>query len=194
MSTNQCNLVLFDIDGVLANDGHRSHFADAGQWADYFHADRMVVDGLWAPGYDLLNAAYASRDVDRIGCLTGRREDSRKATEKWMNKNRIYVDYLIMRAFDDRRALPIVKTEAVSVLTKMYKSVKLYDDDAKIVNLVNEKCGREIAFLCDWVNRPDEYSSLIPVVPDKIMKPEKVSSEVLSKIDPELADFFEWAH
>jgi uncharacterized protein YcgL (UPF0745 family) len=143
-------LALFDIDGVIANDKHRTRFAVARQWDWYFQSTRMFKDAVWPEGR-LLLAAHIDAD-DQVGFLTGRREDRRRVTELWMRRNKIPFtsDWLLMRQLGDRRILADVKVAKVKELIAQGYEVVLYEDDPHVVDSVNAECGEGTAVLCTW--------------------------------------------
>lgn len=206
---NKWDLVLFDIDGVLADDRHRAHYVqkdltgkyahppfDAPSWSEYFRADLMAADGLWAPATALVNAFYASAKGDHIGCLTGRPETTRDATTRWLDKNRIYVDFLMMRDRKDHRSGADVKVDNLLVLSRMYNSVTFYEDKIEIVRAVQDACPANVIVKhCDWENNPNRYVVIeekkeLPKEPKsaKMERKNPVSDYVLA---PELAELFD---
>lgn len=86
--------VIFDIDGTISEVSHRVHHAQAGQW-DEFHSlageDRIIVKVA-----DLLRLLAKTH---KIILLTGRSENYRGATEKWLREAALDFSYtkLLMR-------------------------------------------------------------------------------------------------
>lgn len=140
-------LALFDLDGVLANDVHRQHHALARQWNEYFAL--MGKDKVWPQGRELYdNATLLEWDVMY---LTGRREDTRAMTRKWLKKKGF--DHklpLIMRPREERMPLAVLKAGIVAGLTSHYPTVLLYDDDPAVIDAVGDH-GRH----CTWHIKPE---------------------------------------
>jgi uncharacterized protein YcgL (UPF0745 family) len=143
-------LALFDIDGVIANDKHRTHFAVARQWDWYFQSTRMFRDDVWPEGRLLLQRHLCAGD--QVGFLTGRREDRRPVTELWMRRHGIPFtpEWLLMRQLGDKRILAEIKVEKVKELVAQGYEVVLYEDDPHVVDSVNAACGAGTAVLCTW--------------------------------------------
>lgn len=143
-------LALFDIDGVLANDTHRVEFALAREWDDYFRHDRVEADEVWPEGRDALDAEVARGDA--LAYLTGRREDLRTVTEKWLAEHNFPQAPLYMRPINVKVPLANLKTDVISQIlaTGVYSSVVLYDDDPEVIRLVRETLGEDAGVHCTW--------------------------------------------
>ena len=116
--------VIFDLDGTLANAGHRLHFIEKEpkDWDAFLSDDQMALDTPIEPIWKTLSALV--NDGNRIAFVTGRPERQREATSKWL------CDYagafsgahsvlfmitirLYMRQDNDRRPSHIVKEEGL---------------------------------------------------------------------------------
>jgi len=92
--------IVVDLDGTLCNTTHREHLI--GQW-DEFNAgckdDVSHPDVSWLVKFLCdLNLG----DLELIGC-SGRSEEHRTATERWLMDNDLFLDFVLMRpAFDFR--------------------------------------------------------------------------------------------
>jgi len=106
------NVILFDIDGTLANCQHRKHFIETKpkQWDKFFEAcdkdepieyTNKILDAIVSQGNSLILFA------------TGRPERVRQKTKDWLSYNCIDVDdyQLYMRADGDHRPDHITKRE-----------------------------------------------------------------------------------
>lgn len=150
-------LVLFDIDGVLADDRHRQHHALAERWSDYFADDVMMFDPVWKQGDDLMHQAL--HDGYRIGYCTGRREDTRRVTEAWLTINSFPVDLipLYMKPLSGKTKTPVYKAATIETLMNTDGlEVILYDDDPDVCAEVNRACGSGTAIHCTWHIKPIE--------------------------------------
>lgn len=145
-------LALLDLDGVLCDDRHRVAHALARDWVAYFGA--MDRDTVWPRGRELYeNCAFAGFAV---GYCTGRREDTRQVTRKWLKKHGFAHKLpLHMRALDDRRPLAEVKAEVVAkTLADGWREVWLFDDDPHVIDLVAQVPGA-VARRCTWYIKPE---------------------------------------
>lgn len=147
-------LALFDIDGVLADDRHRVHHALARHWFKYFDRSLVAADSAWPEG------VAAVRDFEEqgwtIGYLTGRREDLRDVTTKWLKRHGFPVGPLLMRPFTGSGIpLALFKLDRIE---KLYSAdalrpddqIILLDDDPEVIRVVGEKFGAGSVVHCTW--------------------------------------------
>lgn len=108
------SIVLFDIDGTLANTDHRLKFIypEPGQkkrW-DRFFAEAvhdLPIDHTWS-----LYQMYQEREWEiEMLIITGRPENYRGDTERWLERHGLDWDNLLMRPERDGRKDFIVKKE-----------------------------------------------------------------------------------
>lgn len=147
-------LAFIDLDGVIADERHRVHHALAREWGTYFSAELMRLDGVFRQGRELYeNCILAGFD---IAYLTGRREDTRPTTKRWLKRNGF--DHklpLIMRKLEDRRPLAKVKAGVVwEALEFGYDEVYLYDDDPYVIEEVRQVTGARGRH-CTWHIKPE---------------------------------------
>ena len=130
-------LVVFDIDGTLANIEHRLDYVrskpknwkafDAGIPND--KVNLPVAEMFWA-----LDAT----DQHTIVLASGRNERSRQATEDWLRKNSLNAyAKLYMRKADDFRSDDIVKQEILDQIIADYgkKPDMVFDDRPRVVRM-----------------------------------------------------------
>jgi len=106
-------MYVFDIDGTLSDASHRVHLIidyagkkiHSPNWDKFLDAAKddppipsmvTLITNLYEIGYEIILS-------------TGRRENQRKMTIKWLNKHKIKFDLLIMRPIGDSRSDTIVK-------------------------------------------------------------------------------------
>ena len=129
--------IIFDIDGTLADCQHRVHFVrnKPKNWPAFNRA--MKND---TPNWDivyLLRTFYS--DGLTILIASGRSEDDRAVTEKWLNevaKVQGMYDKLYMRASKDYRSDDIVKSEILDQMrADGYDPTIAVDDRQQVVNM-----------------------------------------------------------
>lgn len=149
--TDLKKLLLFDIDGVLADDTHRIQYALDKDWARYFQLS--AIDAPLETGVRLAQK-YGSDPDYEVQYLTGRRVDMYENTRLWLklqakvpNSERI-----TMRGFADRDVLSNYKTGVIKNALNggEFDSVNLIDDDPEVVRVVNETFGEGTATLATW--------------------------------------------
>ncbi len=144
-------LALIDLDGVLADDRHRVQYAISRDWGTYFGL--MHLDDVWQQGRDLYeNVPLAG--FDELAYCTGRRDDTRHTTRKWLKKAGFdHKAELIMRDTEDRRRLAEVKADVVGQRLRDYDEVWMFDDDPEVISEVS-KVERGVGYHCTWYIKP----------------------------------------
>ena len=130
-------VIVFDIDGTLANVEHRRHWVASKpkNWAAWNAG--MVNDTVHEDIKWLLNIFDNRSHNTRIVLCSGRGEETRAVTEQWLADNDIYYDALYMRAEKDNRKDSIVKVELLQQIRKDYGEPFLwFDDRSQVVNAI----------------------------------------------------------
>jgi phosphoglycolate phosphatase-like HAD superfamily hydrolase len=122
-------VIVFDIDGTLANSQHRMHWVSSKpkNWRACDAAipqDTVFEDIRW-----LLH----SLSSNRIIICTGRSESTRKVTEQWLADNDISYSALYMRKEGDYRKDSIIKAELLYQIMFDYSKPYLWFDDRQQV-------------------------------------------------------------
>lgn len=122
-------MVVFDLDGVIADADHRQHHLREGRpdWDAFFAA--ADTDPVIAAGAAL---AAAIDDEHGVVILTGRPATIRDLTVAWLDANAIRHDLLIMRPPKDRRSAVEYKVEELAALAADGADVRLVLDDAPL--------------------------------------------------------------
>jgi FMN phosphatase YigB (HAD superfamily) len=134
------NTLIFDIDGTLADARHRRHFV-LGKKRDYDAFYKGMVDD--PPLEDMCFLANLLADHPstpnflKLFVFTGRPEDYRAETEKWLST---YVpslfqkcEAILMRKKNDFRKDYVVKKEMLDYVQKLGYEVRLVFDDRPTV-------------------------------------------------------------
>lgn len=134
-------LVVFDIDGTLANNHHRIHHVKSSpkNWPAY---DAGISDdtAIWPMAETFRALRLAGYDIIFV---TGRSERSRKATVKWLDENDLHnsLSKIYMRADGDYRSDDIVKCELLDQIIKEYgfKPDIWFDDRPRVVRAIRAR-------------------------------------------------------
>lgn len=128
------HVVIFDIDGTLANTDHRQHFmtGEKKDWKGFF--ENMSNDTPYEDIVALAVDAAAQSNVVLI--VSGRPEKYRRETEEWLDRYRVPYAFLFMRGFNDNRQDNIVKEEIYRKYIEPFFNVKyVYDDRQQVVDM-----------------------------------------------------------
>lgn len=121
--------IIVDIDGTLANCDHRKHFVEKKpkDWKSFYESAVVDEINLWC--LDLI------RKYEKYGCViilvSGRPENYRQLTEKWLLWKVVPIDFLFMRKEGDHRKDYIVKQEIYERKIKGKCDVLFVIDDRK---------------------------------------------------------------
>ena len=124
-------VIVFDIDGTIADVTHRRHWVaskpknwaawNAGMANDTVHEDIVEMMDL-----------FADKDYQIILC-SGRGDDTRAVTEKWLADNDIPYNQLFMRRAGDYRQDSIVKVELLQQIRQWHGEPFIWFDDRQQV-------------------------------------------------------------
>lgn len=122
---------IFDIDGTLADGQHRIHhiLTQPKDWDAYFAT--MEDDGL------ILHVAEVCKciaEVYDVVYVTGRPEEYREPTRRWMRRHHLPSGPLYMRPEGDRRNDDIIKIELLDrIRDNGYEVLMAFDDRSRVV-------------------------------------------------------------
>jgi phosphoglycolate phosphatase-like HAD superfamily hydrolase len=123
-------IAVFDIDGVLADAGHREHYVAAKpkDWDSFF--SEVGGDAVIAAGRERLGAeADANHEVI---LLSGRPERTRADTEAWLDRHGFAYSRLLLRSDADRRKAARFKVDIVQLLGAPSEISVVVDDDETV--------------------------------------------------------------
>lgn len=129
VATTQC--YLFDLDGTLADGSHRIHhiLSQPKDWDSYF--SRLEDDDLIVHVAEVCKAIAETYDVVYV---TGRPEEYREPTRRWMRRHHLPSGPLYMRPAGDRRNDDVVKIEILGRLRDDgYEVLMAFDDRSRVV-------------------------------------------------------------
>lgn len=129
--------IIFDIDGTLADVEHRRHFLPnngcAPDWKAFF--DAMVDDPVMPDVVRLQSILWQYGPRPMVLC-SGRPDNYRAHTEKWLADNGIHYDRLMMRRAGDHRSDVIVKREMLQELREEgFEPCFAVDDRQSVVDM-----------------------------------------------------------
>lgn len=122
-------VVIFDVDGTLANNQHRQHFVNKSRkpdWESFFSGCDHDT-----PIEQMIELFKTLKEVEKFKMVlvSGRPERCRSATEKWLHENNIFFDALYMRLDGDRRQDFIIKQEILSSIVSKGDEILFSVDD-----------------------------------------------------------------
>lgn len=98
-------IIIFDLDGTIADCEHRRPLVVAKQWREFYAAC-----GADKPVKGIVQLMHATRAVGHTNVvLSGRSDEVRNTTEDWMEDNEIPLHFLVMRKEGDYTPDDILK-------------------------------------------------------------------------------------
>ncbi len=120
-------VVIFDIDGTLADISKRRHFVEGQKKKNWAAFNQAMVNDI--PKADIVALYRALYTQYHVIVVSGRTDDFRTQTEEWFRKWQIPLNELYMRRFGDYRADNIIKEEILHKLQAKGYQIKLVVDD-----------------------------------------------------------------
>lgn len=146
----ELKVVLFDIDGTLADIRHRRPLLtqEVPDWKSFNKL--MGQDTPNEPVVSLYRSLWNSNSFEII-LVSGRNEKYRKITEQWLIWNEIPFGRLLMRMDDDNRSDYLIKKEILGELISEGKKIEFaVDDRQQVVDMWRE--NGITCFQCDVGN------------------------------------------
>lgn len=130
-------VVIFDIDGTLANVDHRRHFVEGPKKDFEAFYDAMGDDTAYE---DIIELTYLLRNSNRsIFICTGRPFDYFDITSQWLATNGVSYDALYMRPTDKKYDSDYsVKRSMLNQIQKLFNVVMAIDDRDQVVRMWRE--------------------------------------------------------
>lgn len=127
-------MIIFDLDGTIALDHHRSHLlkGDVKYWDEYF--DACIHDEPNIPVIRILKSLYASEPV---AIWSGRSMKVWKQTEAWLTEHGLAwrLSHIRMRGEDDRTQDDILKMQWLQELRNNGQDVSMaFEDRQRVVD------------------------------------------------------------
>lgn len=127
---------IFDIDGTLADLSHRLHFIqqDKPDWDAFFAA--VEGDTVIEHIAGLARIIYGSKPEMVVLFVSGRSDQCRTGTLRWLDRHDLECDGLYMRKVGDHRPDNIIKKESlVRIRADGYEPVMAFDDRDQVVKM-----------------------------------------------------------
>ena len=120
---------VIDLDGVLADVGHRLHHLERRpkDWAAFFAG--LADDPLLPEG---LAVARRLSEEHRVVYLSGRPERTRARTQAWLDRHDVPRGRVLLRRDHDRRPSRVLKVGVLRRLAAQAEVAVLVDDDPQV--------------------------------------------------------------
>lgn len=143
-------LAFVDIDGVVADVGHRVHHLEgpSKDWDAFFAA--AIDDPVHPEGVAVVAGLVADHEVV---FLTGRPERYRVDTERWLVRHGMGSHAVVMRPNGSRRPAATLKRGLLDRLADGREVAMVVDDDPLVIDAM--RAGGRPTFEATWGGRND---------------------------------------
>lgn len=127
------NCFCFDLDGTIANVSHRRQYVATKprNWDAWNKG--LVNDKPHLPVQKVFQALRQDQEVDLI-IVSGRSDDYKEQTIKWLTDHEIFYDQIFMRKYKDHRDDSVVKSEIADEIEKTHNILGVFDDRRRVVD------------------------------------------------------------
>ncbi len=129
---------VFDLDGTICDVRHRRQYVATKprNW-DAWNAG-LVNDTPNVAVQKVFQALRNDQEVELI-IVSGRSDDYKEQTIKWLTDNEIFYDEIYMRKYKDHRDDAVVKGEIADEIEKTRQILGVFDDRQRVVNMWIER-------------------------------------------------------
>ena len=132
------NCFVFDLDGTLCDVRHRRQYV-ATKPRNWDAWNKGLINDV--PNVAVQKVFQALRQdytIDLI-IVSGRSDDYKEHTIKWLTDHEIFYDEIYMRKYKDYRDDSVVKGEIADEILKTYNILGVFDDRQRVVNMWIER-------------------------------------------------------
>lgn len=129
----QKNIVIFDLDGTIADNEHRNHLVRCQDpdWRAYFAA--CTDDAPNTPVIKMLDALF--NEGREVWIVSGRSDEVRAETEAWLADHNVSYDKLIMRPKDSQTPDHVLKKEWLNTIIPKGAVLCVFEDRSRVVDM-----------------------------------------------------------
>lgn len=153
-------IYVFDIDGTIANNEHRSHLLPSSDlhltsgWKDY----NKACSGD-SPIIPMINMMNTLAELSTVYIMTSRSDEVEWMTLEWLQYNDIEYDSIYMRGRHDNRKDYKIKEEWLNEISDGDKSnVVIFEDNPQVIKHLRS-CGYTVMAVCEYEELPKDCES-----------------------------------
>lgn len=153
-------IYVFDIDGTIANNEHRSHLLPSSDlhltsgWRDY----NKACSGD-SPIIPMINMMNTLAELSTVYIMTSRSDEVERMTLEWLQDNDVEYDSIYMRSRHDNRKDYKIKEEWLNEISDGDKSnVVIFEDNPQVIKHLRS-CGYTVMSVCEYEELPKDCES-----------------------------------
>jgi len=134
-------VMIFDIDGTLANCEHRLHHVrkSKGEKKNYAAFEREMINDTLIDEVAMFYDLMVADDNIQVILLTGRGEKSRGDTEQWFLDNDLPLMPLIMKRHSHEPDVEFKSRMYDHIVEKYGEVIGIWEDRERVVKMWNER-------------------------------------------------------
>jgi uncharacterized HAD superfamily protein len=134
LNVEQRNCVVWDLDGTICDVRHRRQYVATKprNWDAWNKG--LTNDTPHSAVKFVYQALREQQNVEMI-IVSGRSDDYKEQTIKWLTDNEIFYDEIYMRKYKDHRDDAVVKGEIADEIQKTHNIICVFDDRQRVVNM-----------------------------------------------------------
>jgi phosphoglycolate phosphatase-like HAD superfamily hydrolase len=134
LNVDHRNCFVWDLDGTLCDVSHRRQYV-ATKPRNWTAWNRGLMNDVPHPAVKIVYQALRQQFVYDMIIVSGRSDDYKEQTIKWLTDNEIFYDEIYMRKYKDHRDDAVVKGEIADEIEKTHRILGVFDDRQRVVNM-----------------------------------------------------------
>jgi hypothetical protein len=132
LNLDRRNCFLWDLDGTICNVNHRRQYV-ATKPRNWDAWNKGLMNDVPNPAVKIVYQALRQQYEHDMIIVSGRSDDYKEQTIKWLTDNEIFYDEIYMRKYKDHRDDSIVKGEIADEIEKTHNILGVFDDRERVV-------------------------------------------------------------
>ena len=134
LNVHRLNCFIFDLDGTICDVRHRRQYV-ATKPRNWDAWNRGLVNDVPHPAVKIVYQALRQQYEYDMIVVSGRSDDYKEQTIKWLTDNEIFYDEIYMRKYKDHRDDAVVKGEIADEILKTHRILGVFDDRKRVVDM-----------------------------------------------------------
>ena len=134
LNVDRRNCFIFDLDGTICDVSHRRQYV-ATKPRNWDAWNRGLMNDVPHPAVKIVYQALRQQYEYDMIVVSGRSDDYKEQTIKWLTDNEIFYDEIYMRKYKDHRDDAVVKGEIADEILKTHKILGVFDDRKRVVDM-----------------------------------------------------------
>jgi phosphoglycolate phosphatase-like HAD superfamily hydrolase len=134
LNVDRRNCFIFDLDGTICDVSHRRQYV-ATKPRNWDAWNRGLMNDVPNPAVKIVYQALRQQYEYDMIVVSGRSDDYKEQTIKWLTDNEIFYDEIYMRKYKDHRDDAVVKGEIADEILKTHRILGVFDDRKRVVDM-----------------------------------------------------------